>query len=146
MRGMSILSKTGLIAAVVGAVTWLIVGIWQYNFVAAIFGSGTLKATTGARIVYIVFGAGAIICLPLLAAALGRASAGRRDSAPVDERVRYEDTAARQTTPAQAVAAPNAAAPGTEGRPLDDQEYREFQAWRAGKRVQQEADAERRVA
>jgi uncharacterized membrane protein YuzA (DUF378 family) len=143
MRGMSILSKTGLIAAVVGSVSWLIVGIWQYHFVADIFGSGTLKATTGARIVYIVFGAGAIICLPLLAAALSSATAGRR-SIGQDERTRYDDLTPRETTAASM-------APVAESQQaIEGQEYREFQAWRAGKRAQEASagaeQAERRVA
>jgi uncharacterized membrane protein YuzA (DUF378 family) len=123
MKGMSIVSKTGLVAAVVGGVSWLIVGIWQYNFVADIFGSGTLKATTGARVVYMVFGAGAIICLPLLAAALNSARAGRW-SAGEEERTRRESGAPRQ-----------AAGPGQQL--VDYQEFKEFQAWRAGKRAQE---------
>ena len=41
MRGMSLVSKIGLLAAVVGAGSWLVVGVWHYNFAADIFGSGT---------------------------------------------------------------------------------------------------------
>jgi uncharacterized membrane protein YuzA (DUF378 family) len=81
MRGMSILSKIGLLAAAVGAANWLAVGVWHYNFIAAIFGSGTQSATGGERIIYIVFGVGAVLCLPLLAAALGSAPSGRRSTA-----------------------------------------------------------------
>ena len=128
MRGMSIVAKAGLLAAVVGAASWLVVAIWHYNFVADIFGSGTTpSATTGERIIYIVFGAGAVICLPLLAAAFGSARAARRYTAedePV-ERSRSDASAQRQTAEGQQL--------------VDYQEFKEFQAWRAGKQAQQTA-------
>jgi uncharacterized membrane protein YuzA (DUF378 family) len=124
MRGMSIVVKVGLLAAVVGAANWLVVGIWHYNFVADIFGSGTTPiGTTGERIIYIVFGAGAIICLPLLAAAFGSARAGRRYTAEEEpiERSRSDPAAQRQTAEGQQL--------------VDYQEFKEFQAWRAGKQA-----------
>ena len=141
MKGMSIVAKAGLLAAVVGAASWLVVGIWHYNFVAAIFGSGTQSATTGERIIYIVFGAGAVICLPLLAAALGGVRAGRRITVE-DERVERARSDVR--TPQQPVEA-------TEGQQLVDyREFKEFQAWRAGKGAPdaspEVAQEERRVA
>jgi uncharacterized membrane protein YuzA (DUF378 family) len=128
MRGMSVVAKAGLLAAVVGAASWLVVGIWHYNFVADIFGSGTTPSvTTGQRIIYIIFGAGAVICLPLLAAALGSARANRRfatEEEPV-ERSRPDASAQRQTAEGQQL--------------VDYQEFKEFQAWRAGKQAQQTA-------
>jgi uncharacterized membrane protein YuzA (DUF378 family) len=126
MRGMSIVAKVGLLAAVVGAASWLVVGIWHYNFVADIFGSGTTpSATTGERIIYIVFGAGAIICLPLLAAAFGSSRAGRRYAAEQEpvEQSRPDVSTQRQTAEGQQL--------------VDYQEFKEFQAWRAGKQAQQ---------
>ena len=132
MRCMSIVPKIGLLAAVVGAGSWLVVCIWHYNFVADFFGSGTQSATTGERIIYIVFGVGAVICLPLLAAALGGARSARRSTAE-EERAGQARSDAR-TSPQQAEA--------TEGQQLVDyQEFKEFQAWRAGKHAQ-EAPAE----
>jgi uncharacterized membrane protein YuzA (DUF378 family) len=128
MRGMSIIAKAGLLAAVVGAGSWLVVGIWHYNFVADIFGSGkTPSAPAGERIIYIVFGAGAVICLPLLAAAFGRSRAGRRYTAGEEPVERSRPVAStQQQTP--------------EGQQLVDyQEFKEFQAWRAGKQAQQAA-------
>ena len=128
MRGMSIVAKVGLLAAVVGAASWLVVGIWHYNFVADIFGSGTTpSATTGERIIYIVFGAGAIICLPLLAAAFGSSRAGRRYAAEQEpvEQSRPDVSTQRQTAEGQQL--------------VDYQEFKEFQAWRAGKQAQQAA-------
>ena len=115
MRGLSLVPKIGLLAAVVGAANWLVVGIWHYNFVADIFGSGTQSATTGARIVYIIFGAGAIISLPLLTAGLGRLRMGRRSTAESEH-----DEQKRQQL-------------------VDYQEFKEFQAWRAVKQGQEGA-------
>jgi len=132
MRGMSIVCKIGLLVAAVGAASWLVVGIWHYNFVAAIFGSGTQSATGGERIIYIVFGAGAIICLPLLAAVLG--SAVRSGSTAEEERAgraRSDASTSRQ----------QAEATEDQQMVVDYQEFKEFQAWRAGKHAQ-EASAE----
>ena len=111
MRGMSIVPKIGLLVAAVGAASWLVVGVWHYNFVADIFGSGTQGATNGERIVYIVFGVGAVLCLPLLAAALGSARSGRRSKAKAERA-------------------------GQAQQLVDYQEFKEFQAWRAVKQGQ----------
>jgi uncharacterized membrane protein YuzA (DUF378 family) len=129
MRGMSLVSKIGLLAAVVGAGSWLVVGVWHYNFVAAIFGSGTTpSATTGERIIYIVFGVGAVVCLPLLAAALGGAPPVRRSTAEAERTVQTRSDALTSRQQAEA----------TEGQQLVDyQEFKEFQAWRAGKHAQE---------
>jgi uncharacterized membrane protein YuzA (DUF378 family) len=128
MRGMSMIAKIGLLAAAVGAANWLAVAVWHYNFIAALFGSGTQSATGGERIIYIVFGVGAVVCLPLLAAAMGGAPPVRRITAE-EERVgqaRAEAVTQRQQAEA------------TEGQQLVDyQEFKEFQAWRAGKRTQE---------
>ena len=129
MRGMSLVSKIGLLAAAVGAANWLAVAVWHYNFIAAIFGSGTTpSATTGERIIYIVFGVGAVVCLPLLAATLGGAPPVRRSTAEEERagQARAEAVTVRQQAEA------------TEGQQLVDyQEFKEFQAWRAGKHTQE---------
>jgi uncharacterized membrane protein YuzA (DUF378 family) len=142
MRGMSIVSKLGLLAAAVGAGSWLVVGIWHYNFVAAIFGSGTQPVTsTGARIIYVVFGVGAIICLPLLAAALGSARSDRRSKAEEERAVRAEEERAGQAQ--SETRTQRQQAEGAEGQQLvvDYQEFKEFQAWRASKRAQEASAA-----
>ena len=141
MRGMSLVSKIGLLAAVVGAGSWLVVGVWHYNFIAAIFGSGTTPtATTGERIIYIVFGVGAVICLPLLAAALGSSRASRRSAAEAERTVQTRSDVLTSRQQAEA----------TEGQQLVDyQEFKEFQAWRAGKHAQEaaaEAGPEEQIA
>jgi uncharacterized membrane protein YuzA (DUF378 family) len=128
MRGMSMIAKIGLLAAAVGAANWLAVAVWHYNFIAALFGSGTQSATTGERIIYIVFGVGAVICLPLLAAALGGRPPVRRSTAEEERagQARADALTSRQQAEA------------TEGQQLVDyQEFKEFQAWRAGKHTQE---------
>ena len=133
MRGMSIVPKIGLLAAVVGAASWLVVGIWHYNFVADFFGSGTQSATTGERIIYVVFGVGAVICLPLLAAALGSSRASRRSAAEAERTVQTRSDAL--TSRQQAEAADD------KQMVVDYQEFKEFQAWRAGKHAQEASPA-----
>jgi uncharacterized protein len=122
----STLTKIGLLLAIIGAVAWGIVGIWQYNFIAAIFGSGNVTATWGERVVYMVIGAGGLIALPLFLASfrrraardtmqsdvnargygddrdLVRSDAGRTSSEPVyagERPVEATATTADQTTP-----------------------------------------------
>ena len=130
MRGMSMIAKIGLLAAVVGAGSWLVVAVWHYNFVADIFGSGTTpSATTGERIIYIVFGVGAVICLPLLAAALGSSRTSRRNTAEAERTVQTRSDAL--TSRQQAEAADD------KQMVVDYQEFKEFQAWRAGKHAQE---------
>lgn len=85
------IGRIGVLLAVVGAINWLLVGLFEYNLVADIFGSGTQDATTGARVVYTIVGIGGIIAIPMLAATLGR---GRRSTgAYVEDRDVYRDRA-----------------------------------------------------
>src|SRR5450756_361221 len=80
MTGLFTLAKVALVVAVVGAVDWLWIGLFKYNFIAAIFGSGSQPVTsTGERIIYIAFGAGGIIALLLLAAGPRRVVTARPD-------------------------------------------------------------------
>jgi uncharacterized membrane protein YuzA (DUF378 family) len=113
MKGLFTLAKLALIAAVVGAVDWLLIGLFKYNFIADIYGSGTQPvASTGERIIYIVFGAGGIIALLLLAAGAQRGVTARTD--------RDDEVAAEQRM--------------REERGLGDySEYRDYQAWKEEK-------------
>ena len=142
MRGMSMIAKIGLLAAVVGAGSWLVVSVWHYNFVADIFGSGTTpSATTGERIIYIVFGVGAVICLPLLAAALGSSRTSRRNTAEAEHTVQTRSDAVTSRQQAEATK--------DQQMVVDYQEFKEFQAWRAGKHAQEapaEAELEEQIA
>ncbi len=68
------IGRVGLLLAIVGAVNWLLVGLFEWNLVRWIFtDSATQTATTGERIVYIVVGIGGLLAVPMLAATLARA-------------------------------------------------------------------------
>jgi hypothetical protein len=83
------IGRIGLILAIIGAVAWLVIGLFEYNFVAAIFGGTTdLSVTTGEQIVYIIVGIGGLLAIPMLAASLRRMGRGRSD---LESRRRDED-------------------------------------------------------
>lgn len=117
MTGLFSLAKVALIVAVVGAVDWLWIGLFKYNFIAAIFGSGSQPVTsTGERIIYIVFGAGGIIALLLLAAGSRRVVTAR-----TDRDVQRDDKVAEEQRLRE------------EHGLGDYNEYRDYQAWKAEK-------------
>lgn len=58
---MNILQKICLIFTLIGAVNWGLVGIFEFNLVAAIFGDGV-----AARVVYAIVGICAVINIMLL--------------------------------------------------------------------------------
>ncbi len=57
------LQKTALFLTIVGAINWLLVGVFEYNFVAAMFGG---DATFLAKIIYILIGISGLINIGLL--------------------------------------------------------------------------------
>ncbi|MEM1457058.1 DUF378 domain-containing protein [Pediococcus pentosaceus] len=57
---MKALDITALILLVVGGLNWLLVGIFQFDLVATLFGG---QAAIISRIVYILVGVSAIYCL-----------------------------------------------------------------------------------
>ena len=69
------IGRIGLLLAIVGAVNWLLVGIFEWNLVKWVFTqSGTQTVSDlGERIVYIVVGVGGVLAIPMLAATLARA-------------------------------------------------------------------------
>jgi uncharacterized protein len=80
------IGRLGMVLAIIGAIDWLIIGLFQYNVVARIFGgSGTMTVTSvGERIVYIVVGVGGVIAVPMLGATLARArSRDLEDEEPI---------------------------------------------------------------
>ena len=106
-----------MIVAVVGAVDWLWIGLFKYNLIAAIFGSGSQPVTsTGERIIYIAFGAGGIIALLLLAAGPRRVVTARPD-----RDVQRDDKVAEEQRLRE------------EHGLGDYSEYRDYQAWKAEK-------------
>jgi len=60
---MTALSRTALALVIVGAINWLLVGLFRFNLVSAIFGDMSVLS----RIVYVLVGFAGIYCLSLLA-------------------------------------------------------------------------------
>lgn len=71
---MGTLYRTALVIAIIGAVNWGLIGFFQFDLVASLFG-GTNSVLS--RIIYAVVGIAGLICIPLLAKPLaeGEASA-----------------------------------------------------------------------
>lgn len=57
------MDKTCLTLVIIGAINWLLIGIFQFDLVAAIFGS---QADVFARIIYTVIGLAGAWCVGLL--------------------------------------------------------------------------------
>lgn len=68
---MSGLSRIALALVIVGALNWLLVGLFQFDLVAAIFGG---SASALARAVYTIVGLCGIYCLTLLFTPVRRTS------------------------------------------------------------------------
>ena len=54
------LARLSLLLVIIGAINWLLVGVFQFDFIAAIFGG---QDTMGARMVYTLIGIAAILVL-----------------------------------------------------------------------------------
>lgn len=59
---MNAVEKTALTLVIVGALNWLLVGLFHFDLVAAIFGNMTVLA----RAVYVLVGVAGLYCLTLL--------------------------------------------------------------------------------
>ena len=59
---MNVLEKNALVFTIIGGINWGLVGIFDYNLVEAIFGSGSVVT----RIIYIVVAVSALINILLL--------------------------------------------------------------------------------
>ena len=82
------IGRLGVLLAIVGAINWLLVGLFEWNLVKALFAdSATQTATTGERIVYVVVGIGGVIAIPMLAATLSRLRGTRTGREYGDARV-----------------------------------------------------------
>lgn len=57
------LDRISLVLVIVGALNWLLVGLFKYDLVAAIFGGST---TLISRIIYSLVGLAGIWCISLL--------------------------------------------------------------------------------
>jgi uncharacterized protein len=85
--------RLGVLLAIVGALNWGLVGLFEWNLVAALFGdAGTVSATVAERIVYVLIGIGGVIAIPMLGSSLRSSSVGGsnvrsiRADVPVDQR------------------------------------------------------------
>ena len=56
------LGKIALVLLIVGGLNWGLVGLFNFDLVAFIFGGGSLLA----RAVYVVVAVSALLCLPML--------------------------------------------------------------------------------
>ncbi len=57
------LDNTSLVITIIGAINWLLVGLFQFDLVAYIFGG---QASTVSRIIYTVVGIAGLWCISLL--------------------------------------------------------------------------------
>jgi len=63
----SAITKLLMIVAIIGAVNWGLIGLFNFNLVDAIFGGGTAEETSSAsRIVYAIVGLAGLAALLLL--------------------------------------------------------------------------------
>ena len=60
---MSVLSRIALALVIIGAINWGLIGFFEFDLVAAIFGGQT---SAFARVVYALVGLSGIACIPLL--------------------------------------------------------------------------------
>jgi len=57
------MSKTALTIVIIGAINWLLVGLFRYDLVAAIFGGASAPVS---RIIYVIVGIAGLYCISLL--------------------------------------------------------------------------------
>ncbi|MCZ0704250.1 uncharacterized membrane protein YuzA (DUF378 family) [Natronobacillus azotifigens] len=59
------LNRTALTLIIIGAINWGLIGFFQFDLVATVFGGGDQSAMF-ARIIYILVGISGLVCLSLL--------------------------------------------------------------------------------
>lgn len=57
------MNNTSLVITIIGAINWLLVGLFKFDLVAAIFGGQTSVIS---RIIYIIVGLAGLWCINLL--------------------------------------------------------------------------------
>jgi uncharacterized membrane protein YuzA (DUF378 family) len=94
MRNYDAIGRLGLLLAIVGAVNWLLVGLFEWNLVQWLFtDSGTQTVSTvGERVVYIVVGVGGLLAIPMLGASLARSRSRSVEYADSDDSTRFVET------------------------------------------------------
>lgn len=64
---MNWLSKTALILVIIGAINWLLVGVFQWDLVTAIFGGDTVRPSSGlSRLIYSLVGLAGLYSISFL--------------------------------------------------------------------------------
>lgn len=64
---MNTLSRTALILVIVGALNWLLVGLFQWDLVSALFGGSAFRESSGlSRIIYSLVGLAGIFAIKFL--------------------------------------------------------------------------------
>ena len=61
--GNHMLDNTSLVLTIIGAINWLLVGLFQFDLVAYIFGG---QAATVSRVIYTIVGIAGLWCISLL--------------------------------------------------------------------------------
>src|SRR4051794_26979053 len=62
MNSITVWDRVALALVVIGAINWGLVGLFQFDLVAALFGEGSVPA----RIIYVLVGVAGLWCLSLL--------------------------------------------------------------------------------
>ena len=62
MEALNIWQAIALVIVIIGAINWLLVGLFKFDLVAAIFGGQTSAAS---RVIYIIVGLAAIVTLTI---------------------------------------------------------------------------------
>jgi uncharacterized protein len=71
--------KTFIVVAIIGAVNWGLIGLFNWNLVDAIFGGGAREETSGfSRVVYALVGLAGLVALVLLPRLRDRLEGDRR--------------------------------------------------------------------
>ncbi|MFZ5597765.1 MAG: DUF378 domain-containing protein [Bacillota bacterium] len=64
---MTWLYKTALVLAIIGAINWLLVGLFQWDLVQMLSGTSAFRASTlFSRIIYTLVGLGGLYLIPFL--------------------------------------------------------------------------------
>jgi uncharacterized membrane protein YuzA (DUF378 family) len=58
--------KTALTIVIIGAINWLLIGLFKFDLVAAIFGGTTIDPSTFSRIIYAIVGLAGLWCITIL--------------------------------------------------------------------------------
>jgi uncharacterized membrane protein YuzA (DUF378 family) len=64
---MNWLSKTALVLVIIGAINWLLIGVFQWDLVTALFGGDTFRVSSGlSRIIYSLVGIAGLYSISFL--------------------------------------------------------------------------------